>query len=157
MLYPMFYFSADIGYLQVKRQGQRAALVDTNHDQSFIHVPPQTRRSCTTSLIKVVKNVWYHSITVGGGALSGVWWPLTWPQALFQAEGLGVEPISISSTASIQELCTDPVHSVKEPFSLIAPARHSGIIVKSAWICKVINGNMQHQRDNSNHQRQRLC
>lgn len=107
--------------------------------------------------IKAIKDVWYHSIAVGGGALSGVWWPLTWPQALFQAEGLGVEPISISSTASIQELCTDPFHSVIEPFSLIASARHSGIIVKSARICKVVNGNMQHQRDNSNHQRKRLC
>lgn len=36
MLYPMFYYSADIGYLQVKLQGQRVALVDTNHDQSFM-------------------------------------------------------------------------------------------------------------------------
>lgn len=105
---------------------------------------------------KPIKDVPYDAIAVGGALSRWVCRWLTWPQAVFQAVGLGVEPISISSTASIKELWTDPVLSVKEPFSLIASARHSGIIVKSARVCKVINRDMQHKRDNSNHQRQVL-
>lgn len=66
--------------------------------------------------------------------------------AVLQAQGLSVEPILISSTTSIPELCTEPILSVKEPLSLIVFARQSSVIVKRARVCELVSWNMHEMR-----------
>lgn len=66
--------------------------------------------------------------------------------AAFEAISLSLKPIVISSTTSIPELCTESVLSVKVPLSLVIFALQSSVKVKWAWVHKIINWNMQTQR-----------